>query len=382
MTRIFLYILLFTAAVSCREKYILPDTGPARGYLVVDGVINSGVGPTTIRISRTQALIDSNALRYERSAMVRVEGEDNSNFLLYEQENGVYRSDQLSLNPAIKYRLHIYTIDDKEYLTDYALPLKTPPIDDITWEQDGNGIMLFANTHDPQNNTRFYRWEADETWEFHSPYIAQLAYVRFPNGSIRGVDDNTPTEMAAMYTCWATESPKSLMIGTSKALSRDSIHLGLFYIVRGSWKISVLYSVNVKQYALTEEGFDFLQRMKKNTEQMGTLFDPQPSQLNSNVRCVSDPEEPVIGFVEVSEVQQKRVFIKPSDVAPWYYDPGCGYFVIKNNLDSIRLIADILLPTTAHEFGTIGELLSFKAADPICVDCRLRGTPVKPSFWP
>ena len=77
--------------------------------------------------------------------------------------------------------------------------------------------------------------------------------------------------------------------------------------------------------------------MKKNTEQTGSLFDPQPSQLSGNIHCLTDPNELVIGYVEITQEQTQRIFISSSEVSDWHYDPGCALYEVDNNLDSIAL---------------------------------------------
>ena len=64
--------------------------------------------------------------------------------------------------------------------------------------------------------------------------------------------------------------------------------------------------MHLKQYAWTKEGYEFLDRMRKNTETTGSVFDPQPSELNSNIHNVADATEPVIGYfnIIISERQQ------------------------------------------------------------------------------
>jgi hypothetical protein len=42
----------------------------------------------------------------------------------------------------------------------------------------------------------------------------------------------------------------------------------------------------VYQYALTKDQYDYWTELKKNSEQLGTLFDAQPSQLNSNIHSM------------------------------------------------------------------------------------------------
>src|SRR5688572_25707393 len=157
MRKKFVYTVLLIAGLACKEKYDLPYAGPSRGYLVVDGIINSGQGPTTIRLSRTLALVDSVGSRTELRAIVRVEGEDNSKFPLIESTGGIYSAPQLALNNSIKYRLYIRTTDGKEYISDYRNVIQTPPIDSLQWVREEDGLQFFINTHDPQNKTFYYR---------------------------------------------------------------------------------------------------------------------------------------------------------------------------------------------------------------------------------
>ena len=51
----------------------------------------------------------------------------------------------------------------------------------------------------------------------------------------------------------------------------------------------------VNQYALTREAHEYWTLKKNNSESLGGLFDPLPSQAASNFRCVSHPDEPVFG---------------------------------------------------------------------------------------
>ncbi len=382
MKKIFLYILLIMVVASCREHFEAPGGGPDHGYLVVEGVINSGAGPTTIRLSRTVPLTDSIRSRPERSASVRVEGDDNTFSQLYETGLGVYTNDQLVLDDNVKYRLHIHTNSGKEYITEYAATRKAPPIDNISFERRTDGVELFVDTHDPQDTTRYYSWEYEETWEFNSFYTTNLWYVVSPfNGNV-GVDYSPAEYAQKIYTCWTSDRSSNILIGTSIKLSRDTIHLPITFIPQDAWKLSKLYSINVKQYSPSPAGYEFLERMKKNTESLGTLFDPQPSQLVSNIRCVDDPNEPVIGFIDVAQVQEKRVFIRRSEVAPWNYREACEEISVPAQSDSIKPIMDYMLPIRPAAFDIMGNITRFFASTNVCVDCNTRGTSIKPSYWP
>jgi hypothetical protein len=381
MRTIALFLLLGTMISACKERYELPYSGPATGYLVIDGVINSGQGPTTLRLTRTLALVDSVAFRNVINASVRVEGDDNSTHHLSQISDGVYHSPQLSLNSNVKYRLHINTAEGKEYLTDYVPVLKTPAIDSLPWEKDDEGVTIFVNTGDPQNKTLYYRWQYEETWEFHSAFYSQIKYEVDGNGTPFDVDPRDPLEAQQMYTCYSGGNSTSLLIGSSAKLSRDTIHLPIHAIPNGSEKISVLYSILVRQYAVSKGGYEFLQRMKKNTEQVGSLFDAQPSELVGNVRCVNDPLEPVIGYVDIADAQEKRIFIRRGEVQPWNYGQGCFEESIPNVPDSLAAFSTYI-PTSVAQYSMLGDTVRVFVSLPNCVDCRSRGTSTKPSFWP
>ncbi len=381
MKRIILYCFLLTIAAACKEKYVLPGGSPTTGYLVIDGVINSGQGPTTLHLTRTLGLVDSVNFRNETGANVRVEGEDNTSYPLIEFREGRYNSPQLPLNGNVKYRLHINTSDGREYVSDYSPVMRTPPIDSISWERPNDDVLFFINTHDPQDNTRYYRWEYEETWQFHSSYESYLQYVYNSFGEPIKVEPRDYAETVMMYTCWQGGNSTNLLIGSSARLSRDTIHLPLLLIPNGSWKISAMYSILVRQYAVSKGGYEFLQRMKKNTEQVGSLFDAQPSELRGNVRCVTDPRELVIGYVDIADAQEKRIFVRRSQVSPWNYRQPCVEENILNVPDTLAVYASYI-PTNVALLSNRGDTLRIFASLPDCVDCRFRGTPVKPSFWP
>ena len=144
-------MLLF---VRCKQEYVPTIEGKSTGFLVVEGFLNSGQGPTTIRLSRSSDLNDT-ALKPEVSAQLNVQGEDGSSFPLFGNGNGEYSIAQLTLDNNVKYRLQIKTFDGKEYVSDYTAVKYTPPIDSITWQIEDDGLRLYVNANDPQNNTKY-----------------------------------------------------------------------------------------------------------------------------------------------------------------------------------------------------------------------------------
>lgn len=375
---------LLVLILCCKQRYEPEFMTPDRGYLVVEGTI-ARTGNTLIKLSRTIKLADTAIPKNETQALVSVEGKDNSKFMLNEAGAGRYTA-SLNLLAAQQYRLHIRTRDGRDYFSNYLDVKSTPAIDSLPWARENGNVQLYIQTHDPQNNTRYYKWEYDETWEFHSAYETTIHYTRNPvTGEIRGVGyrklDLTPD--FTVYTCWQSESSSRILIGSSAKLSQDMIHLPFLIVPAASWKLSVMYSVNVKQYAISREEYDFLNKMRRNTEETGSLFDPQPSELKGNIFSATDASEPVIGFVGISELKEKRIFIRNGEVPGWGYQQGCSELDIPNMIDSLKA-AGHLEPTIPTVFGPGGvmDIRRLNVSDPSCVLCTTRGTNVKPLFWP
>ncbi len=191
MKRTLLFALLLGVIVSaCKEPFDAHLRPEQTNYLVVEGYINV-TGYSTISLSRTQPLNDSTTLKKETNATVTIEGEDNSSFPLSEIGDGSYTTYVPSLSPLQQYRLHIKTTTGGEYLSAFSKVRETPNIDNVSWKQKDNGIEIYVDTHDPQDSTRYYKWDYVETWEIHSAYSNLF---RYENGLV------TPRAFAEIRT--------------------------------------------------------------------------------------------------------------------------------------------------------------------------------------
>lgn len=394
MKKIFYFILLIIFSPGCIQKFQPNITSPTTGYLVVEGIINSGGGPAKVNLSRTTMLTDS-TMAHETGSTVQVEGNDNSVYPFTEQGNGVYGTSQLILSNSQLYRLDIKTKDGKQYLSTYSTPKTTKPIDSVNWNTTRDGVQVYVNTHDPTNNSIYYKWDYVETWEFHPPYITSLSYdtLKDANGNPLFAGNqpqlyihNNNVVNYSINTCWRNALSTDIITASSVKLSSDIIaDFPVSFIPQGSDKLSVEYSILVNQYSLSADAYNFLQLMKLNTEETGSIFSTQPSQLQGNIHSVSNAAEIVIGYVSFSSMTSKRIFIYNADLTNWTVvdNSMCTQIVLKNQQDDVSTAFNSgLLPTTpvSLEFAT-GNVITFNAAFPPCVDCRVLGTNQKPSFW-
>lgn len=360
--------------IACKEPYEPTIISSNNSFLVVEGVLNAGTGPSSIRLSRTFKLDDSARLRGELNATVMVEGKDNITRQFTMTGDGIYTNPGLNLSFNQEYRLRIITASGKEYLSDYVVAKNTPPIDSLGFAQNERGVQVQVSTHDDNNNTRYYLWDFDETWEIRTFFYSKFKYE---NGAILPRDISED-----ISTCWKYSSSSSIIIGSSASLQADAIYRApLTFIANGNEKLAVRYSPLVRQYALDKKGFEFYELMKKNTESLGSIFDAQPSEIRGNVHCVSDPAELVIGYVFASDIEEKRFFISKSQLNEWFFKQDCESYTIANDPDSIA--AAYTTGLNAYDAIYMGPfIVRYYVARVPCVDCRRRGgSLIRPSYW-
>ena len=367
-------ISLFLA--SCKVPYDPPIKSSGAHYLVVEGYINSNGVATDIKLSRTRSITWGDTASYinETGAHVEIEDNQNNTYPLYETGGGNY-SGTYNLNTSGKYRLHITTTDHKEYLSDFVACKESPPIDNVGWKFNGSDVQVFVNTHDPSNQTKFYRWDYTETWEFHSEYNSILQY---------NSDTSVSPRSSQVYVCYQTRKASNISVGSSEKLAEDVIHEApITLIPYHDKRLSVLYSTLVTQFALDSNAYNYWNAMKGNTENVGSIFGTQPNQVKGNIHCVSDNTETVIGYIGAGSTQQARIFIANTSMpADWNQKGNCDYIEVPPIKDSLAFYFGVqgFVPITPHLNGII--VLGYYSSEGPCVDCTLNGSPVKPSFWP
>jgi Domain of unknown function (DUF4249) len=392
--RYFLYLAMPAILISCKKPYLPPVISASSSYLVVEGTVNSGTDSTIIKLSQTVNLSNAGTTNPLQKATVTVESDQNNSYALTETNNGKYVSGGLNLNSAQKYRLRIKTADNKVYLSDFVAVLNSPPIDSINFAIEGNGLNIYSNTHDPKNNTHYYRWDYQETWMIHSNYDS---FFVSDGHTIVGRTNE-------IYTCWATDASSTIVLGSSAKLINDVIvNNPITSIASSSEKLGVEYSILVRQYALSADAFKFWTNLKKNTEQLGSIFDGEPSSINGNIHSVTNATEPVIGYLSVGGTSNQRIFIRNQQLPAWVSDkayPNCQldtflykYVSPTAPLDTINQVnkafnflngadspSNPLIPV-----GAIGRPggppIGYSGSARECVDCTLRGTNKQPIFW-
>ena len=359
---------------ACTSPYLPDSISSPPSYLTADGFINAA-GVSTITLAHTYSIASASAPPPETKATAYIEEEGGPRYLLREAPTGTYTSDALTLNLAKRYRLHLNTVTGKEYASDYVPAKLTPPVDAVDWTATDTGLNIAVSSHDATRATQYYRWEYNETWEIGSPYFPDVEYF---NGAIRRITVPYP------IVCWTTVHSTTIQLAKTTALSQDVVaNFSVRKYPTNAYQLLRKYSILVQEHALTQDEYNYWELLRQNTESLGTLFDPQPVQLTGNLHCLSNSSDVALGYIGVHSLSEKRIFISRAQL-PTTWRPLTNYESCippdTVRLDNLLLFANkLLVPINAAYAG--GSLIGYTAAKPDCIDCRLRGTSVKPSFW-
>jgi hypothetical protein len=382
-----IYIKISLAIVfgvmACKKAYN-PTIATSSSILVIEGFINTGNDTTIIKLTRTLLVSSGNGQKLETKAVVTVEDDQNKTYTLTEATGGKYQAPPLGLSNDRSYRLRVKTTDGLIYLSDFEKPKISPAIDSVGYKVTDNGVDIYANTHDANKASMYYRWEYEETWRFHSKF--QSLYISDGKAIV-----SRPADMD-IYNCFGNDISHNVIINSTASLQQDVVYqTPITTLPSESEKVETRYSILVKQYALSKTAYAFWTNLKKNTETLGSIFDAQPSQIPGNIHCISNAAQPVIGYISAGTFTQKRIFIDnsvlPKNWLPKYpYDcemdslyysaPFTGENQVKN-----YLINQPHIQIPVQPLITVGGIIGFFGGTYECADCTIRGRKQQPAFW-
>jgi len=358
---------LSVLTVGCITKFI-PNVTEKSSLVVVDGMITDAREIYTIKLSYSLPLNEQSTLKPITGAGVSVSDDLGNSYYMAENSPGSYSSDSSVFKGEIgrKYTLHIQTAGTT-YESFPMLMTAVPAIDSLYWQKvtikdkdlltgfPVEGCQIYLDSRDNGENCNFFRWNFLETWEFHLPYFV-------PNN-----------------VCWRSENSYTINIKSTSNLSENSISkLPLYFISNISDRLSVKYSMLVKQYSISQDEFNYWGKIRDISQNVGGLYDIVPASVGGNMICVDNPQEAVLGYFSVSSVSSKRLFVEDyfhglvNQYLSCPADTIFGYGPIQGENTNVWVIID-------HTLGPpIYRVITYQRA---CADCRLKGSSARPSFW-
>ncbi|MBN2349215.1 MAG: DUF4249 domain-containing protein [Bacteroidales bacterium] len=378
-----LQALFFLFLIGCIEPFT-PDLGDYQKTLVVDGNITNKDGYQYISIGYYSGVGEEKKYVPELRCQVSVLDDKGNIFNFEEYHLGNYKGliGQEFLTPGRKYRLYFRTQEGKEYESEFDELLACPPIDSLYYEIQERGtydidnpeygIQFYVKTDATGDYADNYLWKHDETWEYHSKYLLEYYY----DGNYRKFNGKKDS----LFFCWKTETVNEIFTISAKQYTEKKLIVPVRYVSNQTNHLKIGYSLLVKQYSLSDAAYEFWNKVKKQVQESGGLYETQPERILGNIKCISNPEEMVLGFFYASAVQEKRIFVD-GKFDFYIYDYPC---MPQEADEDAEVFFNFIFSLKKEHFPywLLKTPTFYDLIDQECVDCRKRGgTLTKPEFW-
>lgn len=363
---------------ACREPFEPENLQESAAVLVVEGYLDTEGLESELKISRTVPISDSVTSNPELGALVTVVSDNGATYTLEETEPGMYSFSQ-DLPEDAEYRIEIALRGGERFESTSMRPIITPEILDAGFVRDEEGVEVFVNTQGNENADDFL-WTFEETW-IYRPKI-RTGYIY--DATIENVRDRTAAEQIAL--CFKNQSNPGILLETSSRFQDQVVfRKTITEIPQGDERIQERYSILISQKALDPAAVQFWETLKKNTEDIGSIFSPLPSQIAGNITALDNSGIPVVGQVSMGVTKQRRIFIELVDVLPWgYIDPDFNDCVIGVEPVLAETYSSVfgggnVLPARELMVGT--TIIGYYPAERRCADCTLYASRTIPDFW-
>src|SRR5664279_3888002 len=299
--QIIIFLLILLILPGCIAKFI-PAVNENKEVLVVQGLITDQPETDTIKLSKSIPFGRLSDASPVTGSIVTISDDQGNRYSLLETKTGIYITDASSFRgvPGRFYTLHVSTRGDinLNYESSPVEMMAVPAIDSLYYDkvvveqpfESFKGIdacQIYLDTHDPSNNCKYYRWDFSETWE-----VRLLFEV--PN-----------------QICWISDNSHYINIKRTAAFDEARItRLPINYITNVTDRLRTKYSILVNQYSINEDEYNYWEKIQNVSVQVGGLYDVIPASIPSNIQCIENPEEKVLGYFSVSAKSSKRIFIQ------------------------------------------------------------------------
>ena len=372
------------------------ETNSFEEAIVVEATLSNQLKRHTVKLTKTYKLEDTEPAIIN-DAHVYI-SDDAGNSYDFSFEDGLYISDHaFQAVEGRAYTLNLSTADGKTYKSSPESLTGTIPIESVTANEvtkDGKrGVQISVNSYDPSGNSKFYRYEYEETYKVVAPYwsenIATIVLDNEQGMSLNDVIVITPRTYEAR-TCYSTNKSTYLNITNTVNLSEDRVdNYPVRFISVDDPIIRNRYSIKVLQYVQSLSAYTFYETLKElSTTGENILAQNQPGYFYGNMRSISNEKEKVLGFFEVSSVSEHRIFFNFNDIFPNDQPPPylyeCEVFTYDSTLFELfnnqgSYIRTYILQNQGiyyeHDFPF------YSVVKPECGDCTSFSSNIVPEFW-
>ncbi|MFY0687369.1 MAG: DUF4249 domain-containing protein [Cyclobacteriaceae bacterium] len=396
----------------CIEPYAINSELSVKA-VAVDGLFTNAADGHYVRLTNTYALSEASPAPIS-GAKVIVEGETIS-IVFVETNPGYYEPvENVAGVPGQVYQLIVELTDgtimksstiampsELEIDSLYALPKILPSTNS---NLDEAGFQFFVSAHDPEKQNFNVRYEFQESFQINVP---------LPSEYIFDYEDSIVVPRDTLVaTCFRKDRSNEYLIGTTSGLGNPQLtEFPLRFKSQLGPELSSAFYLSVKQYAITNEAYEYYRVLSKNNTSAGSLFDTQKGSVIGNVHVEGDDDVIVQGFFEVSTMKRQdrqfdavELFENNEDIpigtaclADEFGNP-VTYTVLASEVGRILKIEGIPFVSFTGAYWRIVQHAGFGQAPPglawsggtgalviianrTCSDCTYYGLIDRPDFW-
>ena len=406
--RKFTTYLYATAAMlmvfSCREEFEIKSID-FESSLVVEATITTELKQQSIKLSRTYEL-DETGPAFENNAIVSIIDSNNHLYSFTQDGDGLYLSDiEFQAIQHVTYKLLINTQNGEKY---QSSSVKTPPSSEITNlyaelitnDSGEEGVQVFVDADNIDNDAKYFRYEYEETYEVVSPYWFPyqveltnyqelIVYSPQPSVTILFDTELTLREQEERF-CYASRKSKGIIQTTTSSLENNTINrFPIRFINKSDGILRDRYSILVRQFVQSLESYTYYNTLHDlgNTESI--LSQSQPGFVYGNIVSQSDEEKKVIGYFDVTTVSEQRIFMDYLDFnipqPEFLYECDYKEFNFNDSEERREIYRRI---TTFEDYNYNYQITAiptqsdiWSLASPECTDCTSVSSNTRPSFW-
>lgn len=286
-------LLTLLLATSCVEEYNADLPENSDNLLVVEGSIISDT-ISTFHLTTTIPLKDYNANYYVTGAQVSVHGSDGQVWQGEYVNTDRYQVPVGHLQADEQYWLEVTLANGTQYSSTPAQPLDAPEtILSLYIDNDDPNpyVEMRLEVPDSREDQRLCLNYRDE-WEILTPLTSKyVAEKVFKNGKWEFIP--------MTHGFGSGRNKQSIYVHTTDYTDCHLRDYPLYRLPVTSPHLSLLYYTQITCEAVSEEEYRYQEARRKQSDEMGGLFTPQPGNLPSNFRCTSNSRLGAMGFVGV-----------------------------------------------------------------------------------
>jgi hypothetical protein len=330
-----------------------------------------------------------------QNAQVNILDDEGNTFIFFESDPGTYRS-EISFQALAEneYRLQIET-EGKAYTSEWVTLPSPSAITNVFAERITNdlgveGIGIFVDANVAEEEPPLLRFSYEETYKIIAPLWSPFDMVVLdPNPPFAfGLEPREQEERV----CYATQLSNEIIQTEGFDVTGTSIeNILVRFISRDDFIISHRYSILVKQLVQSPDAFAFYQTLNELSSNNSVFTDVQPGFIEGNMSNSENPDEKVLGYFEVANQTEKRLFFNYEDFfagedlppyaiscsflsAPATITPG-GNSPLKDIIEG----GDFIYVRDTN--GSVFMGGPYFVARRACGDCTVLGSNIVPEFW-